>query len=53
MRGRLIALSLLAAIIVPAGSAFAAGPGSIGIRLVDVPVGFAQRPSPAPTSSIG
>ncbi len=38
MRGGLIALSLLAGIIVPAGSALAAGPGSIGIRLVDVSV---------------
>jgi hypothetical protein len=37
VRGRLIALSLVAGIIVPAGSALAAGPGSIGIRLVDVP----------------
>jgi hypothetical protein len=36
MRGGLIALSLLAGIIVPAGSALAAGSGSIGIRLVDV-----------------
>jgi hypothetical protein len=36
MRGRLIVLTLLAGIIVPAGSALAAGPGSIGIRLVDV-----------------
>lgn len=37
MRGGLIALSLLAGIIVPASNALAAGPGSIGIRLVDVP----------------
>ena len=43
MRGRLIALSLLAAIIVPASSALAlsnqplADLGSIGIRIVDVP----------------
>ncbi len=45
MRGRLTALSLLAGIIVPAASAPAAEPGartegsgSIGIRLVDVPL---------------
>lgn len=44
MRGRLIALTLLAGIIVPAGSALAAGPGSIGIRLVDVPVDSRNDP---------
>ena len=44
MRGRLIALSLLAGIIVPASGALAAqssqpivDPGSVGIRIVDVP----------------
>lgn len=44
MRGRLITLSLLAGIIVPASSALAAlsyqpivDPGSVGIRIVDVP----------------
>ncbi len=36
MRGRLIVITLLAGIIVPAGSALAAGPGGIGIRLVDM-----------------
>lgn len=37
MRGRLIAFTLLAGVIVPVGSALAAGPGSIGIRLVNDP----------------
>ena len=37
MRIRLIGLSLLAGIIVPASSALATGSGGIGIRLVDVP----------------
>lgn len=44
MRIRLIALSLLAGIVVPASSALAAGPGGIGIRLVDVPAGSRDDP---------
>jgi hypothetical protein len=39
VRGRLIALSVLAGIVVPPSSALAAPPGGIGIRLVDVPAG--------------
>ena len=51
MSGRLIALSLLAGIIVPASNALAARPhqpmagsGSIGIRLVDVPADSRDDP---------
>jgi prepilin-type processing-associated H-X9-DG protein len=40
----LIALSLLGAIIVPASSARAAGPGGIGVRLVDVPADSRDDP---------
>jgi hypothetical protein len=51
VRGRLIALSLLAGIIIPASSALAAlspqpvpDPGSIGIRIVDVPANSRDDP---------
>ena len=44
MRRRLIACTLIAGIILPAGSALAAGSGSIGIRLVDVPVDSGNDP---------
>jgi hypothetical protein len=40
----LIALSLLGAIIVPASTALAAGPGGIGVRLVDVPADSRDDP---------
>jgi hypothetical protein len=49
VRGRLIVLSLLAGIIIPASSALAtvsqntAGPGGIGIRIVDVPPNAARK----------
>lgn len=44
MRIRLIALSVLAGIVVPASSALAAGVGGIGIRLVDVPADSRDDP---------
>jgi hypothetical protein len=37
LRTRLLALSALAVMLVPAGNALAAGSGGVGIRLVDVP----------------
>jgi hypothetical protein len=44
VRARLIALSLIAGMIVPASSALAAGRGSIGIRLVDAPADSRGNP---------
>ena len=54
VRIRLLALSVLVRIILPVSSALAAGSGSIGIRLVDVPADSRDDPrSLAPTSSTG